>query len=346
MNCLRFPHELYCGADSLDKVFGKDYSDVLIISDSEPLTSYCFTQKILSGFNSLMTGTKLICSDEPDELFKHAYSFANTEMPESIVAVGSGFVQDCAAAVSRITETPFVSVVSTAPTSLHEYNTLDVFLYKSSPDVCIIDPSFITAADSLKLAYDALGMMTLALEASVCAGDRFISFTAQKAFCEIYNNIMPSFRGEISARENLVNAMYGAYSAYINSFAYSWESDAYRTASFFSGFSVSRLSALAVCITYLSEHYNEVYPEKFRALAALAEPNEDIGSVSLLLLNNIRRIQATLSFPSSIKNCSVSESDFLVISRSLSVEEKDFYCRCYYGNVNFVKRNKFSSLID
>ena len=65
--------------------------------------------------------------------------------------------------------------------------------------------------------------------------------------------------------------MYGAYSAYINSFAYSWESDAYRTASFFSGFSVSRLSALAVCITYLSEHYNEVYPEKFRALAALAD---------------------------------------------------------------------------
>ncbi|MBQ7595326.1 MAG: iron-containing alcohol dehydrogenase [Clostridia bacterium] len=346
MYSLFFPHEVYCGIDSLDKIFSKDYSQVLIISDSEPFAVFSAAQQIHSSFNSILTEAQLITSQNPENLFKQAYAYANKEMPECVIAVGSGFVQDCAAAVSRITETPYISVVSTAPTHLYEYNTLDVFLYKKMPDICILDPVFITNADSLSLAYDALGMMTLALEAAICADERFVIALAQKAFIEIYRNIMPAFRGEISARENLCGAMYGAYTAYVNSGNYSWESAAYRTASFFSDFSGSKLRVLAVCIPYLSEHYCEIKPQSFARLAMFAEPDAQKEIAAQMLLKNIRRIQATLAFPSSMKNYSVKETDFLVFSESLSVEEKDFYFQCYYGNVNFVKKDTINSLLD
>ncbi len=346
MYSLFFPHEIYCGTGALDKVFGKDYSQVLIISDSGPFSAFYAAQEICNSFRSIMTGAELMASQNPESLFKMAYAYANREMPESVIAVGSGFVQDCAAAISRITEIPYVSVVSTAPTHLYEYNTLDIFLYKKMPEICIIDPRFITNADSLGLAYDALGMMTLALEAAVCADDRFVRFTAQKAFAEIYRSIMPAFRGEISARENLCSAMYGAYVSYVNSGNYSWESAAYRTASFFSDSYGAKLHVLAVCITYLAEHFSEILPQRFSRLAEAAEPDVQKSAAAQQLLKNIRRIQATLAFPSSMKNFTVKESGCPVFSDSLSVEEKDFYFQCYYGNVKFVKKDTINSLLD
>ena len=345
MNSLLFPREVFRGIDTLKKIFSKDYSDVLIISESEDFTSCSVCDKVQKKFESMLTKTKLIKSENPDELFKSAYSYANIEMPECIIAVGSGRVQDCAAAVSRIAEIPYVSVICTAPTQLCEYNTLDVFLYKNLPDVCIIDPVFITCAESLPLAYDALGMMTLALEAGVLAEDRFVCSAARDSFIEIYRNIMPAFRGEISARENLCNAMYAAYAAYINSREYSWQSPAYRTSLFFDDFSGSKLSTLAVCITYLTEQYCEMKPAEFSYLARLAEPDVSKEKSVQTLKKNIRRIQATLAFPSSMKNYPIDEQDFLICGDNISVEEKDFYFKCYYGNVNFVKKESLNQLM-
>lgn len=345
MNSLLFPREVFCGIDTLKNIFNNDYADVLIISGSEDYAFCSVCEKLQKEFESRFVKTKLITAKNPLDLFNPAYSYANVEMPECIIAVGSGCVQDCAAAVSRIAEIPYISIIGTSPTQLCEYNTLDVFLYKKLPDVCVIDPVFVTCADSLSLAYESLGMMTLALEAGVLAGDRFVCSAAKNAFVEIYRNIMPAFRGEISARENLCGAMYAAYVAYINSGEYSWQSPAYRTASFFNDFSGSKLSTLAVCITYLTEHYCELKPAEFACLAQLAEPDASKEKSVQTLKKNIRRIQATLAFPSSMKNYPVNERDFLICGDNIPVEEKDFYFKCYYGNVSFVKKETINQLM-
>lgn len=285
-----------------------------------------------------MTKTELMVSPDCNELFTAGCKYAQTQLPNVIIAVGDGSIQDCAAAISCLTEIPFISLPETAPTAFKEYDTLDIFLYKNLPEICIIDPSFINNADSMKIAYEGLGMMCLALEGSIFSPDRFIKTAAAKSLVEIYNNLVPAFRGEISARENLCKAMYGAYTAYINSFDYSWQSPGFRTAGFFSRWQAPGLSILAVSISTLVRFYIESDFESVNRISKIfaASPYEEFSVLDFA--DTIRRLQAVLGIPFALRSFGVDESEFLAFCRELSEDEKDLYAQCYYGNISFVKK--------
>ena len=155
MNRLLFPQEVYTGPDALANVFNRDYASILLLSDMATPQTARVTQKLLHTFNSMLTETTLITAPDAPRLFAQAYAYANVEMPECLLAVGSGFVQDCAAAVAHAVPLPYVAVPTAAPTQLTDCDTLDPFLYRTPPAVCILDPVFITAQDSQQLAYEA-----------------------------------------------------------------------------------------------------------------------------------------------------------------------------------------------
>lgn len=337
MSRLQFPRRLYSGMEAFDNIFDKDYESVLIISDGNLSGKSGSLIKLKRKFDALFTRTEVIVSDDSQELFSQAKKYCGTHDPEALIAVGDGKTLDCGRAVSRLCETPLVCVIETLPCALTEYDTQDMFLYKNSSDVCVIDPSFINISDSSKIAYEALGMACLALESAVCGRDRYITAVAAKAFHEIYKNIMPAYRGEISARENLVSAMYASYAAYINSFDYSWQSAAFRIAEFFSEWNSGRISTLAACITALAEYLNENFSDKFSAFAKGMNltPLEEIAPI--FLIDEIRRIQATVSIPFALKNFVIDENDFTASCKELSDEDRDLFYRCYYGKITFIK---------
>ncbi len=337
MSVIQLPHKIYSGIDAFDKIFDKDFESVLIISDGILSQKSGTLFKLKRKLDALLTRSEVIVEEDVYEMFEKAKKYAETYLPEAVIAIGSGKVQDCGCAVSKLCEIPLISVVETLPTALTEFDTLDLFLYKNAAEICIIDPLFITQSESEKIAYEALGTACLALESSVVCRDRYIKELAKEAFSEIYKNIMPAYRGEISARENLCCAMYSAYIAFVNSFDYSWESVSFRISSFFSKWNSDRISSLAVCITNLSELFFEKYPNEFTSLAEDLQltPLKEIAPS--FLVEEIRRIQATLSIPFAMRNFMIDEDDFISSCNALSEDEKDISAKCFYGNVTFIK---------
>ncbi len=337
MLSLQLPGEIHSGIDALEKIFDKDYESVLIISDGKLSQQSGALLKLRRKFDAMMTGNEAIISDNAQELFDRAKKYADSHIPEAIIAVGDGKTLDCGSAVSKLCGIPLISVIETLPCALCEFETLDLFLYKNAPDICIADPSFISLADSSKIAYEALGMSCLALESAVTCPDRYISSVASKAFYEIMRNILPSFRGEISARENLCSAMLAAYTAYINSFEYSWQSAAFRTASFFSQWNSDRIGILAVSAVNLAEYFCENYSDSYFALAQSFDltPLDEIASS--YLTGEIRRIQASMSVPFAVRHFMPDENDFDSACAGLSDTDRDLALRCYYGNITFIK---------
>lgn len=155
---LQFPSEVYCGMDSLEKIFNNDYSGVLIISDGNIAHKTGTLAKLKNDFESLMTKTQLIISDDAQTLFQKANRYADLATPDIIIAIGDGKTLDCAAALSKLTGIPFAAIPEASPTALFEYNTLDVFLYKKFPKMCILNPDFILMSDSMKIAYEGFGI--------------------------------------------------------------------------------------------------------------------------------------------------------------------------------------------
>ena len=337
MSVIHLPQKIYSGIDSFDKIFDKDFESVLIISDGGLSQKNGSLLKLKRKLNALFTRSEVIISEDTDELFSKAKKYAEAYLPEAIIAIGSGKTLDCGTAVSKLCEIPLISVVETLPTALSEFDTLDLFLYKNASEICIIDPIFITHSDSSKIAYEALGMACLALECAVTCKNRYISELSKKAFCEIYKNIMPAYRGEISARENLSYAMYCAYLSFINSYEYSWESVSFRISSFFSRWQGDRISTLAVGITNISQYFYDNHYEEFKALSKQLEltPIDEIAPS--FLLEEIRRIQATLTIPFALRNFMIDENDVLDRCSELSEEDRDLVCRCFYGNITFIK---------
>lgn len=337
MQEIQLPKKIFYGMEALDKIFDESYGSVLIITDGNLSQKSGALLTLKRKFGALLTECEIIISDSPLELFKKSKKFASAHMPEAVIALGSGWVIDCGRAVSGVCEIPLATVFETASSAISEFETLDPFLYRKSSDICILDPSFINLADSPKIAFEALGTACLALESAVAGTDRYIRSLAQTAFYEIYKNIMPAYRGEISARENLLYAMHAAYTAYINSFQYSWQSPSYRIKSLFSQWSDSSLSILAVSITSIAELLCETEQNSFSETARLLEltPLEELAPQ--YLLNEIRRIQASLSVPFAMKNFMIDESAFTEKCSTLSEEDKDLALRCYYGNITFIK---------
>lgn len=337
MSVFNFPQKIYSGIDSTEKIFDKDYESVLIISDGILSHRSGTLLKLKRKFDSTFTRCEIIISEKADELFDNAKRYAESHLPEAIIAIGDGKTLDCGCAVSKLCDIPFVCVVETLPSALTEFDTLDLFLYKNSPDICILDPVFITNSDSAKTAYEALGTACLALECATLCKSRYIKSLALKSFCEIYKNILPAYRGEISARENLCYAMYTAHTAFLNSFEYSWESISFRISSFFSKWNSEKISSLAVCITSISEYLYENNPEDFSIIAKTLQltPLKEIASS--FLIEEIRRIQATLSIPFALRNFMINEEEFLKSCSELSEEDRDIAGRCFYGSATFIK---------
>ena len=194
MDDMKFPSKLFCGMDSLEKIYDGDYKSVLIISNGGAPMKTGSLLKIKRKFEMDETKAEIIISDSAPELFALTREYTEKNTPDIIIALGGGKTLDCAAAVSNISNIPYAALPEVAPTELTEYDTLDIFLYKKMPEICILDSEFIIAANSGKIAYEALALMCMGVESAVKSNNRYVSQIALTAVREIYNNILPSYR--------------------------------------------------------------------------------------------------------------------------------------------------------
>ncbi len=309
MSLIQLPEFIYTGMNSLSKILDFSYKSILIITDSETAEKSEVLKILLSKADEKKINSTLVSGDSCISIFSQVEEKLMDVTPEALIAFGDGKILDCVSAISSLSEIPFATIPSVAPTALWDSDSVDAFLSKKLSRICILEPEMIIRANSTKIAYEGMAMLALAGESMQTAQNRYVKSLAQKAFYEIFNNLFSAYTGEISARENLLEGMYWAYVAYVNSYEFSWESALYRYCDFFSAFEIDKLSLLAVSSVQILKE----------------------ASVDENLIDKVRRLRAKLSIPKSVKNLSVDEEIFLQKTEVLGDEEKELFSACYYG---------------
>lgn len=332
MAVLQLPEYIYTGLDSVCRIFDKEYKKLIIISD----IGIALSTNILNIFSQKAekhsVKADFIAEDNPTVLFDCIQEKLVDETPEIIVAIGDGKIIDCAMTVSSMTGIPYCAVPQAAPSALWESDFVEAFLSRKVPSICVLDPEMIIMANSSKIAYEGLAMLTLCAESFAMADDRYIKSMARAAFRQIYENLFDAFRGEISARENLQQGMYWSYISFVNSHDFSWESPCYRLCDFFKGFGVDSLSLLAVSSVQLIKSIYGGNEYGLHELAYGLNITKQQELSAMYLIENLRRLRAKMFVPTCIKNLGAEENQFLLLSQELCEEDKKMFFDCYYSN--------------
>lgn len=318
--------------DSIGRVFDSGYKNLLLLTDTQIDKASAVPSAFFQKARNHSVRAERISSDNPVELFSLIRERLVDETPELIVAMGDGKIIDCAMAASSMSGIPYCAVPQTAPTALWESDDVEAHLNRKVPSVCILDLDMIVSSHSAKIAYEGLGMLALCAESFHLARNRYVKSAAQTAFCQIYENLSDSFRGEISARENLLEGMYWAHISFVNSHGFSWESPCYRLCEFFRSFGIDGLSLLAVSCVQIIKNICCKDEDALRQLAQKLKITPQTELSGLLLVEKIRRLRASMSVPSCIKNIGADEDRFLLLSDELSEEDKALFFDCYYSD--------------
>lgn len=332
MAVIQLPKYIYTGMDSIGRVFDNNYKNLLLLTDTEVEKSSSVVSAFFQKAQKHSARAEHIACNDPAELFSLIQEKLVDETPEIVVALGDGKIIDCAMAVSSMSGIPYCAVPQVAPTALWESDNVEAHLSRKIPSVCILDPDMIVGSHSAKIAYEGLGMLALCTESFLLAGDRYVKAVAETAFGRIYENLFDAFRGEISARENLLEGMYWAYISFVNSHDFSWESPCYRLCEFFRPFGIDGLSLLAVSCVQIIKSICNKNGDSLQQLAQRLDITPQKELSGLLLVEKIRQLRAKMAVPSCIKNIGADEEKFLLLSDELSEEDKQMFFDCYYSD--------------
>ncbi len=271
------------------------------------------------------------------DIRKRAYQFPNLGSKAKLVAIpttsGTG---------SEVTS---FSVITDKANGNIKYPLAD---YELTPDVAIIDPQFTATMPKSIRADTGLDVLTHAIEAyvSVLASD-YTSGLAMKAIEITFEYLEKSYLEpeNARAREKMHNASCIAGMAFSNSFLGICHSLAHKLGG---EFHIPHGRANAILLPHVIK-YNSGLPSKFaifpkystfRADKAYAEIARHLNlqggtdaELTESLISAVRNLMKNLNMPSTIKDCGVSEKDFL---RKLpALAEKAFDDQCTAANPRY-----------
>ena len=196
--------------------------------------------------------------------------------------------------------------------------------YELTPDVAIIDPQFVRSLPKPLIAATGVDVLTHAVEAyvSVLASD-YTDALAEKAVELVFTYLRRSYHdGDFEAREKMHNASAIAGMAFTNAFLGLNHSMAHKLGG---EYHTAHGMANAILLPYVIE-YNAGKPTKFTAwpkyrkfiadqkYAKLAKmmgfPAATVQEGVQSLIREVRKLNADLELPGSIRECGVDETEF------------------------------------
>ena len=237
--------------------------------------------------------------------------------------------------------------------------------YALTPDVAIIDPQFTRSMPKSIVADTGLDVLTHAIEAyvSVMASD-YTDGLALQATEMVFHYLKASYNGENLAREKMHNASCIAGMAFTNAFLGLNHSMAHKLGG---EFHIPHGRANAILLPYVIA-YNATRPSKFAAFPKYKEYIADeryaklawrcglcnVGTETQTAVNSlieaVRKLMKETDRPMTIRDCGISEEEFLAKVDELSYkafedqcttanpvyplvsEIKELYLKAYYGN--------------
>ncbi len=220
--------------------------------------------------------------------------------------------------------------------------------YELTPDVAIIDPQFVTTLPKNITADTGLDVLTHAIEAyvSVLASD-YTDALAIKAIELVFDYLPRAFENgeDLIAREKMHNASCMAGMAFTNAFLGINHSMAHKLGG---EFHISHGRANAILLPYVIE-FNSQQPTKFvtfpkyerfiadEKYSQIAQhlnlPADTTEQGVQSLIDKVRELMQKLGMPSAIKDCGISEKEFLAKLPALA--EKAFEDQCTTANPRY-----------
>lgn len=310
----------------------------LLISDSESMQNSGAIENLNTKSKMIITHVSTVVNTNIHRLYNDAADAFISNEAELIIAAGSGAAIDCGMLLSYESGAKFTAIPCGCASALTDFENAEYYSYRHSPNTLILDPSLIEKVPSGEIAYGGLASLAYAIDVLGYSDNVIIRSLAMHGAIGILKNIIPAYRGDMTALEGLMYSMYFAVASHRNAKKVE-KSLLSRTASFFSGLGFSKASVCAVILPEILEAENGAFNSHLAEIAVtmnIAHHTDTEHTAALMLAEKIRRIAASLTIPRAISGFGLSPLEFQKAKLQSDLPE-DILETCYYGSFKFMK---------
>ena len=343
------PRDLYHGKDALEALKTLAGKKAIVVVGGGSMKRFGFLDKVVDYLKEAGMEVKLFEGVEPDPsvdtVLKGAAAMQEFE-PDWIVAVGGGSPIDAAKAMWAFYEYPdtsfedlitpfsfptlrtkakFCAISSTSGTATEVTAFSVITDYKKgikypladfniTPDVAIVDPALAETMPKKLTAHTGMDAMTHAIEAYVSTLHcEYTDPLALHAIEMINEYLIPSYNGDMEARDKMHDAQCLAGMAFSNALLGIVHSMAHKTGAAFSTGHITHGLANAMYLPYVIK-YNAKDPVAAKRYAEIARFVGLGGASEKALINSlcekINEFNVILNIPATLKDFGIKEDEF------------------------------------
>lgn len=360
MGRFTLPRDLYWGKGALENLKNLKGKKAVLVLGGGSMKRFGFVDKVVAYLKEAGIETRLFENVEPDPSVETVMSGAAMMRefePDWIVAMGGGSPIDAAKAMWAFYEYPdctfeqlitpfsfpelrqrakFCAIPSTSGTATEvtafavitdyqkgiKYPLAD---FNITPDVAIVDPELAETMPKSLTAYTGMDALTHAIEAYVSTLHcTFTDPLALKAISIVMNDLIKSYDGDMTSREEMHYGQCLAGMAFTNALLGIVHSMAHKTGAVFSTGHITHGLANAMYLPYVIKYNAKVEEAKARyieiAKSIGLEPTVEALCAKIVELNNY------MGIPNTLKEFGVIEDEFKEKIATISANAVDDAC--------------------
>lgn len=363
MNRFTLPRDLYFGKGSMEVLKELQGKKATVVVGGGSMKRFGFLDTVLNYLKEAGLETQLIEGIEPDPSVETVLSGAKKMQefqPDWIVSIGGGSPIDAAKAMWVFYEHPeakfediakpfnipklrnkarFVAIPSTSGTAT-EVTAFSVITdykvgikypladFEITPDIAILDPEIAYKMPQTLTAYTGLDALTHATEAFTASlASDFSNPLALQSIKMIKANIIDSYNGIETARDNMHIAQCLAGMAFSNALLGICHSMAHKTGAIFH---IPHGCANAIYLPYVIQWNRKDAEAKYAEIArSIGLEGANDTELTDSYIEFIRDLNRQMNVPSSLKEYKIDENEFLAnITRISTNAEQDACTGC------------------
>lgn len=347
------PRDIYFGPGAIGELKNlKGYHKAFIVTGGHSMRKTGFLKKLDDTLKEAGLETKIYDGVEPDPSIERVYDGAKAMRefkPDVIVAIGGGSPMDAAKAMWVFYEYPdkkfediiepfsmpklrkkaiFVGVPSTSGTAsevtsfsvITDYSTnikYPLADFEITPDVAVLDYDIPQTMPKTLVAHTGVDALTHAIEAYVAsARSEFSDSLALKAISDIFDNLLDSYNGDVTARGKMHVAQCIAGMAFSNALLGISHSLAHKTGAVFH---IPHGCCNAILLPYVIQYNSRVCLERYAQIArSVGLPGMTDKQLTDSLVEAVRALNKKLNIQPTYKENGVSEEDFKAHCNSIA----------------------------
>ncbi|MDR2137651.1 MAG: iron-containing alcohol dehydrogenase [Synergistaceae bacterium] len=347
MSRFTLPRDIYYGKNSLEVLKTLKGKKAIVVVGGGSMKRFGFLDKTVAYLKEAGMETRLFENVEPDpsvETVMKGAAVMREFQPDWIVSIGGGSPIDAAKAMWAFYEYPettfeslitpfsfpelrqkarFAAIPSTSGTAT-EVTAFSVITdyskgvkypladFNITPDLAILDPLIAETMPPALTAHTGMDALTHAIEAYVSTlHSPFTDPLALKAIQMVLTYLIPSWKGDMSAREQMHYAQCLAGMAFTNALLGITHSMAHKTGAAFSTGHIPHGCANAIYLPFVIKYNAANAAGRYAEIARFAGlPATSEAGLVQALCDKIDSMNKILEIPSTLKEFGIQEAEF------------------------------------